>query len=340
MIPAQFDYASPESLKDALTLLAGNPESKVLAGGQSLIPILKLRLAEPGQLIDLGSILDLHFIAETGGVIRIGAMTTHQQVETSELLREKCPLLAETAAGIGDVQVRNRGTIGGSVVHADPAADYPAALLALDAKVRLVSRPPLPKSWESAGEAAGTAFDQIVKGAKALWEEIEAKEPDPKRRQELKEWQVLPNKERTLPYAEFLGDPDEMGTALAPAEILTEIHVVLEDEGAGIAYKTMVQPASGYAIVGVAVRLSVKGGKIASARVGITGVASKPYRAAAVESALTGQAPSADLFRQAAQKAAEGVEALNDLHAAAEYRAHLATVQTRRALEEAAGRAK
>ncbi|MEX2303799.1 MAG: xanthine dehydrogenase family protein subunit M [Bryobacterales bacterium] len=340
MIPAQFDYAAPESLGDALTLLAGKPDSKILAGGQSLIPILKLRLAEPAQLIDLGSILELHFIAETGGVIRIGAMTTHNQVETSELLREKCPLLAETAANIGDVQVRNRGTIGGSVVHADPAADYPAALLALEAKVRLVSRPPLPKSWETAGTVAGTALGQIVKGAKALWEEIEAKEPDPKRRQELKDWRVLPNKERVLRYADFLGDPDEMGTALGPSEILTEIHVPIEDDGAGVVYKTMVQPASGYAIVGVAVRLSVKGGKIASARVALTGVAAKPYRAAAVESALLGQAPSAELFSQAAQRAAEGVEALSDLHASAEYRAHLAGVQARRALEEAAARAK
>jgi len=339
MIPAQFDYASPESLKDALTLLAGKPDSKVLAGGQSLIPILKLRLAEPAQLVDLGSIVELHFIAETDGVIRIGAMTTHQQVETSELLKEKCPLLAETAANIGDVQVRNRGTIGGSVVHADPAADYPAALLALDAKVRLVSRPPLPKSWETAGAAAGTALGQIVKGAKALWEEIEAKEPDPKRRQELKEWRVLPNKERTLAYAEFLGDPDDLATALRPSEILTEIHMPLEDEGAGVAYKTMVQPASGYAIVGAAVRLTVKGGKIAAARVALTGVAVKPFRAAGVENTLVGQVPSADLFRRAAEQAAEGVEALSDLHASAEYRAHLATVQTRRALHEAASRA-
>ena len=340
MIPAQFDYAAPESLRDALTLLAGKPDSKVLAGGQSLIPILKLRLAEPAQLIDLGSILELHFIAETDGVIRIGAMTTHNQVETSELLKEKCPLLAETAASIGDVQVRNRGTIGGSVVHADPAADYPAALLALEAKVRLVSRPPLPQSWESAGTVAGTALGQIVKGAKALWEEIEAKEPDPKRRQELKDWRVLPNKERVLPYADFLGDPDEMGTALRPSEILTEIHVPIEDDGAGVVYKTIVQPASGYAIVGVAVRLAVKGGKIASARVALTGVGAKPYRGAAVESALLGQAPSAELFGQAAERAAEGVEALSDLHASAEYRAHLAKVQTRRALEEAAARAR
>jgi carbon-monoxide dehydrogenase medium subunit len=340
MIPASFDYASPESLKDALALLAGKPSSKVLAGGQSLIPILKLRLAEPEQLIDLGGIAELHFIAETDGVIRIGAMTTHHQVEGSELLKERCPLLAETAAHIGDVQVRNRGTIGGSVVHADPAADYPAALLAMDAKVRLVSRPPLPRSWESAGEAAGTVMAQIAKGAKALWAELEAEEPDPKRRQELKDWQVLPNKERTLSYEEFLGSPNEFGTALEPSEILAEIQVPAEDDGAGVSYKTMVQPASGYAVVGAAVRLRVQGGKIASARAALTGVAAKPYRARAVEDALTGRAPSADLFRQAAAKASEGIEALSDLHASPEYRTHLAAVHTRRALEEAAARAR
>lgn len=339
MIPAQFDYFSPESLKEALTVLAGKPESKVLAGGQSLIPILKLRLAEPGHVIDLGSIAELHFIAETGGMIRIGAMTTHNQVETSELLKKKCPLLAETAGFIGDVQVRNRGTIGGSVAHADPAADYPAALLAMEAKVRLMSRPPLPKSWESAGVAAGTALGQIMRGAKALWEELEAKEPDPKRRQELKDWQVLPNKERILDYEEFLGDPDELGTALKPNEILTEIHVPVEDEGTGYAYMAIEQPASGYAVVGAAVRLRIQGGRIAKARVALTGVAAKHYRAKAVEEALTDQAPTSDLFQTAAQKAADGIEPLSDLHAGSDYRAHLATVYTRRALEKASQRA-
>jgi carbon-monoxide dehydrogenase medium subunit len=181
---------------------------------------------------------------------------------------------------------------------------------------------------------------QIAKGAKALWAELEAEEPDPKRRQELKDWQVLPNKERTLSYEAFLGSPNEFGTALEPSEILAEIQVPAEDDGAGVSYKTMVQPASGYAVVGAAVRLRVQGGKIASARAALTGVAAKPYRARAVEDALTGRAPSADLFRQAAAKASEGVEALSDLHASADYRVHLAAVHTRRALEEAAGRAR
>ena len=138
MIAQNFEYAAPSSLKEALALLAGG-DAKILAGGMSLVPMMKLRLASPERLVDLSRVPGLSGITEDKGSIRIGAMTTHHEVEDSALLRGKCPLLAETASHIGDVQVRNMGTIGGSVAHADPAADYPAALLALEAKVRLVS---------------------------------------------------------------------------------------------------------------------------------------------------------------------------------------------------------
>src|SRR5256885_4015552 len=137
MIPQNFEYSTPASLKEALTLLS-NTDAKILAGGMSLIPMMKLRLAAPERLVDLSRIPGLTGIKESEGSITIGAMTTHHEVEDSALLRAKCPLLAETASNIGDVQVRNMGTIGGSVAHADPSADYPAALLALEAKVRLV----------------------------------------------------------------------------------------------------------------------------------------------------------------------------------------------------------
>jgi carbon-monoxide dehydrogenase medium subunit len=283
MIPANFDYSAPETLSDALKLLADHPDSKVLAGGQSLIPMLKFRLAQPSHLVDLDRIPDLSFIAEENGTIRIGAMTTHNQVETSELLQAKCPLLAKTAAEIGDVQVRNQGTIGGSIVHADPAADYPAALLALEAKVRLVS---------SGGERVVAIDDFIV---------------------------------------------DALTTAIEDGEVLAEVHVAAETNGTGTAYRTIVQPASGYAVVGAAVRLGVTNGTISLARVGVTGVSSKAYRATAVEAALEGEAANAETFAAAAQHAAHGVEALSDIHASAEYRAHLASVQVRRALEDAAG---
>ena len=138
MIPQEFDYTAPATLKEALELIAGG-ERKILAGGMSLIPLMKLRLAQPETVVDLGRVPGLNHIVEEGGVVRIGAMATHHEIETSPVIRARCPLLAETASHIGDVQVRNMGTLGGSIAHADPAADYPAALLALEVKVRLVS---------------------------------------------------------------------------------------------------------------------------------------------------------------------------------------------------------
>jgi carbon-monoxide dehydrogenase medium subunit len=284
MIPASFDYSAPETLDEALQLL-GDEETKVLAGGQSLIPMLKLRLAQPLRLVDLDRVPDLNFIAEDNGLIRIGAMTTHQQVESSALLAQKCPLLAKTAGHIGDVQVRNRGTIGGSIVHADPAADYPAALLALEAKVRLTS-------------ASG---------------------------------------DRVVALGEFL--VDALTTSLEDGEILTEVQIPVEQDGVATAYRTLIQPASGFAIVGVAVRLGVTNVNISFARVALTGVGSKPYRATAVEQALEGQPAHAQTFATAAAHAAEGVDVLTDMHASEDYRANVAAVQARRALEDAAGTA-
>jgi len=135
MIPAPFDYLRPETLEEAIRLLEEHgDDAKLLAGGHSLLPVLKARLASPGVLIDIGRIPALSGITQEENSIIIGAMTTHYQVESSSVIRGLCPLLAETAAEIGDVQVRNRGTIGGAIAHADPAADYPAALIALDAE--------------------------------------------------------------------------------------------------------------------------------------------------------------------------------------------------------------
>src|SRR5713226_3076708 len=139
MITNPFTYSSPGTLQEALTLLEA-PEAKLLAGGMSLIPLMKLRLASPESIVDLSRIKGLDTITESKGILTIGAMATHHAVESSPLTRAKCPLLAECAAHIGDIQVRNMGTMGGSVAHADPAADYPAALIALEAKIHLVSK--------------------------------------------------------------------------------------------------------------------------------------------------------------------------------------------------------
>src|SRR5215467_14026578 len=167
MYPANFDYTRPATVDEAIALLAQHGEAaKVLAGGHSLIPAMKLRLSRPTVVVDIGRIAGLSYIREDGGRIAIGAMTTHADVEGSALLKEKCPLLPETASHIGDVQVRNRGTIGGSLVHADPAADYPAAVLALDAEIVLAG----PRGRRTVGAAdffvdllqTATAPDEIL----------------------------------------------------------------------------------------------------------------------------------------------------------------------------------
>jgi len=132
MIPAPFEYARASSVDEAISLLTEHgDEAKLLAGGHSLLPLMKLRLAQPTVLIDIGRVRDLSSIDEGGGTVRIGALTRHQDVATSEVVREQVPLLAEVAGQIGDPQVRHRGTIGGSIVHGDPASDLPAVLLAL-----------------------------------------------------------------------------------------------------------------------------------------------------------------------------------------------------------------
>jgi aerobic carbon-monoxide dehydrogenase medium subunit len=279
MIPANFDYESPRTLSEALDLLASREDAKVLAGGHSLLPAMKLRLAQPSMLVDIGRIGGLAYIRESGDQILVGAMTTHADVAASKLLLRSSPLLAMTATQIGDTQVRNRGTIGGSLAQAHPSADYPAAVLALDAELVIHSR----------------------KG------------------------------ERVIPATKFF--TGMFSTQLHSDEILTEIRVP-RTPGEGVAYKKFHHPASGYAVVGVAVRLKTSGGKIESAAVGITGVSHIAYRATNVENALRGKPAAA--IAEAATHAADGADVLGDYFASTEYRQHLAVVMTRRALAQAA----
>lgn len=140
MIAAPFEYVRAHTIDEALSLLAQNEDAKVLAGGHSLIPAMKLRLAQPPLLVDISRIKDLTYIREEEGQIRVGAMTTHYQIESSDLLKTICPLLPDCASHIGDMQVRNKGTIGGSVAHADPAGDWPAAIIALNAEIVATSK--------------------------------------------------------------------------------------------------------------------------------------------------------------------------------------------------------
>ncbi|HEX8027084.1 MAG TPA: xanthine dehydrogenase family protein subunit M [Vicinamibacterales bacterium] len=137
MIPVAFDYARATSVDDAIAKLAASGGGKFIAGGHSLVPLMKLRLSEPGRVVDISKIPGLAGIKESGGRIEIGATTTHSDIAASQLLKDQCPMIAEAASEIGDAQVRNRGTIGGSLAHADPAADLPAVVVALDADIVL-----------------------------------------------------------------------------------------------------------------------------------------------------------------------------------------------------------
>jgi carbon-monoxide dehydrogenase medium subunit len=277
MYPASFDYKRPATVDEAVALLTQHgDDAKVLAGGHSLIPAMKLRLARPKVVVDIGRIANLSYIREAGNNIAIGAMTTHHDIESSTLLRAKSPLLAETASHIGDMQVRNMGTIGGSLAHAEPAADYPAAILALDAEIDVVG----------------------------------------------------PKGKRTIRADSFF--VDLMTTALAPNELIVEIRVPAT--GKTVAYEKSEQKASGFALAGVAVVVSPSG-----IRVGVTGVAAKAYRAGGVEQTLNGKT-TADAITLAAARITDGVELLSDIHASADYRAQLAQVNAKRALERAASR--
>ncbi|MBI3207767.1 MAG: xanthine dehydrogenase family protein subunit M [Candidatus Solibacter usitatus] len=276
MIAHPFDYLTPKSLPEALLLLA-DPDAKALAGGMSLIPMMKLRLAAPAKLVDLRGVPGLTSISEESGRLKIGALATHFDIESSRLVRAKCPLLAMAAAHIGDVQVRNMGTIGGSIAHADPAADYPAALQALEATISIAG-------------VGGT---------------------------------------RAVSAAEFF--VDTFTTAVGPGELVVEVSVPVEAAGTGTSYQKCLQPASGFAIVGVAARLQAVSGNISMARIGVTGLSGCSFRANGVEALLeSGSDPQA-----AAAAIANGIDANSDIHASAEYRLHLARVYAAKAIRAA-----
>jgi carbon-monoxide dehydrogenase medium subunit len=288
MIAAQFDYQAPTTIDEALSLLSANlDDAKILAGGHSLIPAMKLRLAQPALLVDLARIKDLSYIREEANSILIGAMTTHYEIESSSLLKRICPLLPECASHIGDVQVRNKGTIGGSLAHSDPAGDWPAAIIALNAELVTVGK----------------------------------------------------DGERTIKADDFF--VDFLTTALKPGEILRQICIPKPAGRFGHSYQKVRHPASGFAVVGVAVALNLNAdNSCEAAGVGITGVAAKAYRATNVENALTGKQIDETVAADAAAHACDGAEINADLYASTDYRKHLAAVYTRRAIQNALARAR
>jgi carbon-monoxide dehydrogenase medium subunit len=285
MIPTSFDYVRAESLRDALKVLSDGDGSKAIAGGHSLLPIMKFRLAQPPRLVDISRLEELKGITEKGRGARIGAGVTYRELLESELLRERFPIVVEATQTIGDLQVRNRGTIGGSLAHADPVSDMPAVMLALDATFNLRSK----------------------------------------------------RGRRSVKAREFF--QSAFTTVLAEDELLTEIILPPLPTGAGTTYLSHDHPASGYAIVGAAVVVARKRKAITHAVVALTGVGEIAYL---LQSAggLVGSNGEPDAVARVAGEATTGVEVNGDIHAPAEYRRHLATVITRRALETALERAR
>ena len=284
MIPTAFDYHRATSVDDALkAMAAAGGHGKFVAGGHSLVPLMKLRLSEPGTLIDIARIPELAGIREKDGQIEIGAGTVHHAVATSQLLRDRCPIVADAAATIGDTQVRNRGTLGGSLAHADPSADMPAVMIALDAEIQM-------KSAGGQRSVKATSFFQQL----------------------------------------FTVD-------LQPGEIITAVRFAPVKAGA---YAKLYQKASHYAIVGVAAIVDVKGGKIQSARIGVTGAGTHAMRLSRLEQALAGQATTEDAIAKATANAGAELDTVNsDIHAGEEYRRAMVGVFAKRAVLAAVARA-
>lgn len=281
MIPAAFDYLAPETVEEAVSALAEHgDEAKILAGGHSLLPLMKLRLAAPALLIDLGRIGALRYIRETDGAIAIGAMTPYVEIERSDLTRRRAPLLAQAASLVGDMQVRNRGTLGGALAHADPAGDMPTVVTALGGSV-------------------------VAQGPKG---------------------------EREIPIDGLF--EDIFTSALAPDEVLTEVRLQPQDSAVG-QYTKFRRRQIDWAVVGVAVNLTVTGETIDSARVALTNVGPTPMRAPAVEQALRGADRTTAL--EAAELADRDIDPSSELSGSATYKRHLARVLTRRALQDALG---
>jgi aerobic carbon-monoxide dehydrogenase medium subunit len=287
MIAQNFEYVTPASLGEAVSLLQKNSgRAKILAGGHSLIPMMKLRLATPELLIDIGRIPELAYVKDDADAIRIGPLTTHHMIETSDAVRRRASALADAAGLIGDIQVRNKGTIGGSLAHADPAADYPASIVAFDAVITTLG----------------------------------------------------PKGERRLSASQFF--VDMMTTALEENELIREVQIPTKADKTGSAYLKMAQKASGFAICGAAAVVQIDAsGSLSNVAIGITGVAAHAYRATATETALRGQKPSRDVLKAACEKASDGIIALDDIHASADYRLDLARIYARRVIEAAIERA-
>lgn len=284
MFPAAFSYHRAESVTDAVEILGKNPDAKVLAGGHSLIPAMKLRLAVPGMLVDIGRIQELKGVDMSEGAT-FGALASYNDIRDADGVAERYPMIPDAVRRIGDQQVRAHGTIGGTLAHADPAADFTAILLALEGQV-------------------------VVTGAEG---------------------------ERTISAEELF--IDLWTTSLQPEELITAVHLPAPPPNTVMGYEKHAHPASGYAVVGIAVAVSTDDeSTVSRANICVTGATSRATHAGAAEDVLIGEALTAESIAAAAAVASDGLEINGDHYASEAYRAHLVRVLTRKVLERAATR--
>ncbi len=284
MKPPPFSYHDPHTVGEVVELLGRLDNAKLLAGGQSLMPMLNMRFVLPDHVIDLNRTEGLSFIREVDGALEIGGMTRQRDLEFSDVVARRCPLMAEAIRLVGHRQTRNRGTLGGSLCHLDPSAELVSAAAALDATV-------------------------LVAG---------------------------PGGQREIAFADF--PVAFMTPAIEPNELLTAVRFPVWPKGHGYAFIEFARRHGDFAIVSAGALLVADGaGKIQRAAVVIGGMGMVPIRAVELERALIGQLPDDQLLREACESCRK-LEAIDDVHAPASYRQHLASVLSRRALEQARAR--
>ena len=282
MKPADFEYHRPRNIEEVLALLQEfGDEGKILAGGQSLMPLMNFRLAQPAHIIDINFIDGMDYTRSDKGVLKIGCLARQSRLLDHSIVRERCPLLTEALTYVGYEQIRHRGTLCGSLAHADPAAELPAVLLALDGFVTV-------QNLTTKREVAARDF-----------------------------------------FKSYLT------TSLSSDEMVLEASIPETPPGAGWSFTEFARRFGDFAIVGVAVLLVREQEKITDARIALTGVGDKPWREPGVERMLVGHQASTDLFRQIGVEIAARINPGSDIHASESYRRSLATVLTRRALNDA-----
>ena len=325
MYTPEFDYHKAGSVAEAIELLASHDDARLLAGGHSLIPLMRLRLARPATLIDIGGIADLKGISIHDDHIHIGALTTHGEIASSHALGHANPLLADAAGGIGDPQVRNRGTIGGNIAHADPASDWGTVLTALDASIEVQS--PNGSRTIAVGDFFQGPFTTSV-GDNEIITAIVAPTLSVHRHEE--EHGHEHGHGHDAGHGHGHGHEhghDDGGDSLA------NVHGELGE------YAKMSHPASFYPVVGGAVIVNVENSRCVSARVAVGGLVPSPVRARSVEAALAGQELTADNIAAAVNHLADdlGDDIIGDVFASADYRRIIAPVEVKHAFFHAIG---